>query len=62
MPLSFRQVVGVGVLLGRSPSALSCFLNTGRRWAVAVSRVFFTLFQPESVGEPAASRGPLVGL
>ena len=47
----------MGGLPGRSPSALSCFLNTGRRAALLVSRVLFTLFQPESVGERAASRG-----
>ena len=54
----YRQDVGGGGLLGRSPLALSCFLNTGRRGAL-LSHVFFSRFFSRSLLESASRRGAL---
>ena len=48
--------VGGGGLLGRSPLALTCFLNTGRRGAL-LSHVFFSRFFSRSLLESAPRRG-----
>ena len=52
----YSQDVGGGGLPGRSPLALTCFSNTGRRGAL-LSHVFFSRFFSRSLLESAPRRG-----